>query len=79
MSLNLLFDFKNTKIPLLKCEDIFLKFNNKKNSYILSLIMEQGNTDLREIIRKNGRKRTKVLTSKEIEKRAGHVKIKFGI
>ena len=55
MQLNLLFDFKNTKIPLLKCEDIFLKFDNQKNSYVLSLIMEQGNTDLREIIRKNGK------------------------
>lgn len=40
MSLNLMFDFKNTKIPLLKCEDLFLLFDDFKKQFTLNLVMQ---------------------------------------
>ena len=52
ISYNLLLDFKNEKVPLIKALDIFIYKNNEdKNPYRINIIMEKGDSELKDMMK----------------------------
>ena len=52
ISYNLLLDFKNEDVPLIKALDIFIyKNNDEKNPYRINIIMEKGDSELKDMMK----------------------------